>query len=240
MIEKKEFYSALDILQELDPAVLDCAELVFRGQPDSSLPLIPAVWREDRRDDFNKFKSNIDSSLISTFVRKSLQESGITDEIIIINMIEWCLFVKFENYILASFYEISNTSGLKVSERDLRTLGLRNPAFWKSHELPERKIGDLLRSYKENQIRCAEPLLFEPHIPQHYGLSTRILDWTRNPRKAMFFAAYSFLNRREKNTEVESFSIYSLEMNKAFKNKTLNPILLKELHHRYDNHFLKF
>ena len=240
-IEEINIDCAEEILRILDPAVNSWSEWVFRGQSDSEFKLIPAIWREERRKDFNKFKSSIDSSYMRKHLNDYMEREQITFDVNIINnIIEALLFIKFENYILSSFYERANAAGLKIPSRAMQLLNVYNPDYWRDEKslsfgLQLNNYHDIIQQ-RSKQVRYSSPLLFEPQIPQHYGLPTRILDWTTNPRKAIFFAAYDFLKNRESKSK--KIAIYAFRINTMFNRNGENPILLEKLHNRYNNKFL--
>lgn len=214
-------------LSALDPALPKNQKCIFRGQSDDSYKLIPSVWRDasinSLYQEFDKKTFNNDE--LFNFVKEMIQEHNLLwdEELLVL----WLKKVKFENYLLAHFYYETNKAGLFVDKSTLNKCNTYKPVYW----LDGSKNNWWTRyEFLRDGILGMSPVCTEPSFPQHYGLPTRVLDWSTNPRKAAFFAAYSLLREEDQSGYL---SVYSLDMvNNISEIKVLN------VHERYLNKYL--
>lgn len=212
----------------------------FRGQANDAWELTPTVWREDRSL-LDRFHMQITSEKLATLtanIQNLFERDTRLHHLDINTAVQWAIRVKFENYLLSTFYFEANQAGLPVSDRQLQLCKTYGWQFWTDDHL--REIGSVINFYAEqfkaaNMIhRIAGPIIFDGTLPQHYGLPTRYLDWSSNPRVASFFAAYEYLKLTMQAKEpIKNIAIYAIKETGA-----AGPVQIKKHHSRHQNKFL--
>lgn len=147
--------------------------LIFRGEPSAKFSLIPSVLREDRQAEFCRFVT------AAGFI---VRDNG--------SAINEGLHVECEFQLLKYFYKTANQKGLSLPPL---------PYIWHERLLNHWNFAD------DDQARewIPKELADMVALMQHYGLPTRMLDWSTNILTALYFAAHGAAQRLSKAKEAD-------------------------------------
>ncbi len=228
------------LFEHLDPAKGDWNGWYFRGvhcgPQGEPRALLPSAWRKDNAFFNNFLEKRTETNTLESFNQlQSLQNLGV-DPLRIKKLI---LQLYFENYMLSSFYTNANNIGLKTPADALCHIEQYAPSYWLTAPLTlsDHVINaDHFTNYKAGTHLSFEDgiINYNKELPQHYGVPTRLLDFTSDPRKAIFFSFHC--NNKECccNRPEGYSSIYAL--NPSYSNTA--PLNIHITHDRYQNKFL--
>ena len=168
---------------------------LYRGQQKQSWCLTPAAWRLDGSSKSDHIHRNTSryygiADDIGTYVRTNRPELNIH------NVCQAWAAAQAEFELVREFVLLADHVGHSVPGRESY-----------AHELPI-----VSNAWKQELDRTPSPNFYPTPgatiaVAQHYGVPTRLLDWTRNPLFAALFAAYDV----PRSTSEESIAVWVLD-----------------------------
>jgi FRG domain len=149
---------------------------LFRGVGDLSYGLIPSAFRDTGE---------------KRLTEVAKLESPEEEENCLINLDSFHRHVFFEIQALGHFYRFANQQGLRLPPlpQDLHQNMLRR----KNNHIPFGNLLDIRKPWPPPELWSIMALA------QHYGVPTRLLDWSTDPLIAAYFAAKSGVSKIEKH-----------------------------------------
>ncbi len=166
----ESFPKAEDFLTALDPLnprwINDPATWIYRGQRDARWDLTPSVLRKDSQEKFPHCTPLLDID----FGKNSLSEE------------EGQKLLKVELELIRAFHDQADRHGLNLPEI---SQSIRDPQFRFILKM------NMHQAANRQQPKGCWPdvaLHYILALAQHYGIPTRLLDWTWNAETAAYFA----------------------------------------------------
>lgn len=159
----KEFLNYFEFGGKYYPQLSD---FIFRGQSTDSYELLPTALRSPKNNNQNDINQNYKDNLLSLSIDNCQYESG---------------QVIYEFLLLRNFYQTANKNGLKLPY----VKDLDNKFLYSSYNV------ELFRNIIESTSGLWISSEFEElaALAQHYGIPTRLMDWTFDFKVALYFAS---------------------------------------------------
>lgn len=159
--------------------------LIFRGVKDSAYGLVPSAFR---RDGMVKLKKEAKTYTKLCGVSPPRDDPSKNIELQEIMALLW-------------FYDLANRQGLRVPDIPHAYSGIR---YYDAISLSKSANLNFIDNWSEIAA-----------VAQHYGVPTRMLDWTFDINVALYFAVKDLPNKRSGGKHPESVSLWVLDKIKA-------------------------
>lgn len=202
LIVEKRYDDFFSFYKDISPLSMHRGMLrthIFRGHSSEKYKLIPSVLREE----------NIDI----LYQSKMIQKDKIREHEIEYIEQEYCL--------LKDFYTIASNNGLKVPYIEwLQQTIVNSPTSYEFH----RKILDLYPEKIEKTVWLLREMAYIAALAQHYGVLTRLIDWTFDIHVALYFATVGACKNNIKDDFVTIWALDTMYISKYLKDEQNNPL----------------
>lgn len=187
-----ECKTAKEFLDKLTPwnTKYELSEYVFRGHSDESFKLHPNIMRK-KKDSTLLEIANI--AIFNGEYEKTLRRIGLTEIKV--------FHAAIEMTILRRFYRASNDNGLYVPKSKIMSTQMEIDGYIDFNEV--------MNNFKYNKWLNRDTTEIAA-LAQHYGLPTRLIDWSFNQYVAAFFAT----NFTTKPKSTNKISLWMLNYSK--------------------------
>lgn len=187
-----ECKTAKEFLDKLTPwnTNYELSEYVFRGHTDESFKLHPNIMRKKKDPTLIELAN---MAILDGEYKDVLNKLGLTE----VKVFQATL----EMTILRRFYRSSNENGLYVPKSNIMSAQMEIDGYI--------DFDDVMNSFKYNKWLNRDTTEIAA-LAQHYGLPTRLIDWSFNQYVASFFAT----NFTSKPLSTKKISLWMLNYHK--------------------------
>lgn len=206
-------------------------DYIYRGQLYESTKkkysLLPSAWRQSNKDKYHKlwdiamkmYRLDIPSELNKfQCITSNPANTELKTEIVKQSLAEMLLLNIFSHesnslgLFVTSVEPFNAFSNLNLLERwAQKILDNLGRGFCHGYLASPDNIPDL---YDSRNLKFDRDIYLMLSIAQHYGLPTRLLDWSKNPIKACYFALSSSPNVDESSIQIAIFKLNTTEVKK--------------------------
>lgn len=171
---------------------------IFRGHSSEKYKLLPSALRQE----------NINKLYQSRMIQKDIIEREFE-------------YIEQEYLLLKDFYIIASKNGLKVPYIEWIQQGIANQP--KSYEF-YREVLYLYPKKIEKPAWILKEMAYIAALAQHYGVLTRLLDWTFDIHVALYFATYGACKNNIKDDFVTIWALNTMYISDNLEGESNNQL----------------
>lgn len=201
-IQKKRYKNFLSFYEDISPISkygYQLREYIFRGHSSEHYELIPSALRQNNMSNLYQIKINNEDKT---------------------RYLEY-QYIEQEYYLLKCFYIIASHNGLKVPYIEWIQQRIAHHSI--VNELHAQVLG-LYPKKIDKSVWILKEMVDIAALAQHYGVLTRLLDWTFDIHVALYFATLGACKNKNKNDFVTIWALNKNYISDYLKTKNDNPL----------------